>query len=489
MEIRSLIGRLDATGLLSRATGIADDLVVDRLTQDSREVGPGTLFVAVRGGSADGHLFIDKAVNNGAIAVICEAVPGDAESRFPGTAFMEVTDSRSALAEAAALLHHDPSFELRVVGITGTNGKTTTAFLVHHLLNALGHRCGLIGTVQTDLGAGPEPSSMTTPDALVLQRALRSMRDNGCSTCAMEVSSHALDQNRVRSIAFDIAVFTNLTPEHLDYHPTIEAYAQAKKRLFDGLDRGATALFNADDPAGPRMVADTSAASISYGRDTTASIRVEIIENSVKGLRLRMDGREGRFRLVGLFNAYNLAAAYGTGLALGLHEEAVFEALQQASPVPGRFEQIHGSRDRTIVVDYAHTPDALENVLQTMVDLRPKGARLWCVFGCGGDRDRTKRPVMGRIAERYADEVIVTSDNPRTEEPGSILEDIRKGMAHPEKARWIVDRRSAIQAAAEESAAGDVVLIAGKGHETYQIIGAQKLTFDDREEARIAFAQ
>lgn len=489
MEIQSLTARLNRAGLLKGEVLVADGLTADRLVQDSREVGPRSLFVAVRGGSADGHLFIDKAVYNGAIAVVCEAVPGNAEERFPGTAFIEVTDSRAALAEAASLFFRDPSLELRVVGVTGTNGKTTTSFLVHHLLNAVGWRCGLIGTIQVDVGHGTRTSTMTTPDAITVQRVMREMRDNGCEACAMEVSSHAIDQGRVHSVAFDTAVFTNLTAEHLDYHHTLEAYLQAKKKLFDGLDVGSTALYNVDDPAGPRMVTDTAASPISYGFGSTAAVRAEVIENSISGLRLRLDGLEGQFRLVGLFNAYNLTAAYGVGLSLGLREKTVFEALQTAPPVPGRFEQIRVSRDRTVVVDYAHTPDALQNVLQTLQALRQPGSRIWCVFGCGGDRDRTKRPVMGQIAERYADEVIVTSDNPRTEDPEAILSEIRTGMERPDRARWIVDRRAAIATAAEESAAGDIILIAGKGHETYQLIGTEKLDFDDREEARNAFAE
>ncbi|HEX7070361.1 MAG TPA: UDP-N-acetylmuramyl-tripeptide synthetase, partial [Rhodothermales bacterium] len=277
-------------------------------------------------------------------------------------------------------------------------------------------------------------------------------------------------------------------PEHLDYHRTMEAYRDAKKRLFDDLSPDACAVFNNDDLYGASVVADSPARRLSYGRTRDAAIRVEVEANTLAGLHLKLDGQRGRFRLVGLFNAYNLAAAYGAAVALGHDGPQVFEALREAPPVPGRFEQIRVSRGRTVVVDYAHTPDALQNVLQTAAALRPPGAALWCVFGCGGDRDRTKRPAMGAIAERLADRLIVTSDNPRSEDPESILAEIRNGMTRPERAQWIVDRSAAIEAAAAASEAGDVVVIAGKGHETYQIVGEVRTTFDDREEARRAFA-
>ena len=488
MELTSLVGRLSERGLVRRTEGIADDMRVGLLVSDSREAAPNSVFVAVRGAISDGHLFIDKAANNGAIAVVCEAVPGEVRSRPSGTAFIEVTDSRAALAEAASLQFGDPSRALRIVGVTGTNGKTTTSFLVHHLLNELGERAGLLGTILNDLGDAPVPATLTTPDPLFLQRALRTMLDRGCKACAMEVSSHALDQQRVGAVEFDAGVFTNLTPEHLDYHPTMDAYLAAKKRLFDGLPSGASAIYNADDPAGERMVADTLAQRISYGRRPGAAVRVRVEENGIGGLLLGLDDRIARFRLVGLFNAYNLAAAYGVGLALGYESEQVLEALQSAPPVPGRFQQLDGSGGRTVVIDYAHTPDALQNVLETASELRPPGVALWCVFGCGGDRDRTKRPVMGGIAERYADRVIVTSDNPRSEDPEAIMRDIEKGMDQPDRAMWIADRRRAIEAAAEASRPGDVVLIAGKGHETYQIVGTERLPFDDHEEAKRAFA-
>jgi UDP-N-acetylmuramoyl-L-alanyl-D-glutamate--2,6-diaminopimelate ligase len=303
----------------------------------------------------------------------------------------------------------------------------------------------------------------------------------------MEVSSHALDQDRVRGLDYRVALFSNLTQDHLDYHATFDAYLRAKKKLFDHLSADATALYNLDDPAGPKMVADTAARRLSYGRAAGADLRMEVLDNRIDGLRLRLDGHERRFRLVGLFNAYNLLAAYGIGRALGHGAAEVLDALEGAPPVPGRFELLRFDGGPTVIVDYAHTPDALENVLRTVRETKPAAAETWCVFGCGGDRDAAKRPLMGAIAEREADHVIVTSDNPRTEDPEAILHDIRQGLRRPEAARWIVDRRAAIREAAARARPGDVVLIAGKGHEPYQILGTEKTHFDDREEARRIF--
>ena len=492
MQLQPLLDRLRQTDLLTEvqlpAGAAADTITIDHLADDSREVGPEGCFVAVRGTSTDGHSFIDKAVQNGAIAIVCEAVPGKAKARFPGTAFVRVSDSRRALSELAAAYYGDPARELRMIGVTGTNGKTTTATLVHHLLTIVGDTPGLIGTIEIRMGDRAVDTSLTTPGPLDVHRQLRDMVDAGCTSCAMEVSSHALDQDRVASIDYDVAIFTNLTADHLDYHGTLVAYRNAKKKLFDGLAADATACYNADDPAGPQVVADTAAPRLSYGTGAGADIRVEVLESRLDGLRLRLDGRTGSFRLVGRFNAYNLAAAYAAGCALGYDPADVVQALEVAPPVAGRFEQIVFDDGTTVIVDYAHTPDALENVLQSIRSLKPDSAALWCVFGCGGDRDPSKRRMMGSIAERYADRVIVTSDNPRTEEPEAVMNDIRRGMNRPTDAQWLVDRDDAIHAAAEQARPGDVVLIAGKGHETYQVIGTEKRPFDDREKARQYFA-
>ena len=464
-----------------------DALVIEHLTDDSRAVVTGSAFVAIRGTEADGHSFIDKAIANGASLVVCEAVPGAVRERFPGAVFATVSDTRVALAEMAAALYDDPADALRLVGVTGTNGKTTVAFLVHHILEALGETTGLLSTVEVRMGGDTADAALTTPGPIELQRTLRRMVDNDCTACAMEVSSHALDQDRVHGLDYEIGIFTNISADHLDYHGTPRAYRQAKKKLFDGLSSDATVLYNADDEAGPQMVVDTEATTVSFALDRDADIRPKILESRVEGLRLAIDGRERTVRLAGRFNAYNLAAAYGTGRALGHDAGAVLDALAAAPPVPGRFEQLTFEDGPTVVVDYAHTPDALENVLRAVRDTAPADATLWCVFGCGGDRDNAKRGTMGSIAEQLADRVIVTSDNPRTEEPAAIMEDIRRGVSRPDEMKWILDREAAIQAAAEAAQPGDIVVIAGKGHEPYQTIGTEKRPFDDRDMARKYF--
>ena len=480
---------LRAAGLLMGTWESIDNIDIDHVAGDSRKVGPNGLFVAIRGVEVDGHLFIDKAVKNGAIAIVCEAVPANRAHRYPGAAFARVRDSRSALAVLAAAWYGDPSHALRVVGVTGTNGKTTVAFLVQQALGVLGIQAGFIGTVGIRIAGEAFAARLTTPDALNVQRLLRRMADKGCDACAMEVSSHALDQERVRGIAFNVAVFTNLAHDHLDYHKTFEAYLAAKKTLFDRLDADAAALFNADDPAGARMVADTRAICTSYGLDTAADIRADVVEDVMDGLVLRVEGRTRRFRLAGRFNAYNLLAAWGALLALGCDAGDALDALEQARPAPGRFERIRFEDGTHVIIDYAHTPAALQAVLETITAARPSGAHVWCVFGCGGDRDRAKRPMMGAVAERFADHLIVTSDNPRTEDPARILQDIRAGFTDPDRALFITDRGEAIAEASRLARPGDIVLVAGKGHETRQIVGTDQKRFDDREAVRAAFAR
>jgi UDP-N-acetylmuramoyl-L-alanyl-D-glutamate--2,6-diaminopimelate ligase len=355
-------------------------------------------------------------------------------------------------------------------------------------LTELGYKTGLISTIEYRIGADCEPSTHTTPDALDTNRLLRRMVDEGCSACVMEVSSHALVQERVHTIDYSVAVFTNLSQDHLDYHETMAAYRDAKRRLFDGLKPEAAAVYNADDPVGSTMIEDCAARPWAYSLERETDLSGRLLGNTLECLRLSIDGLERSYRLIGRFNAYNLLAAYGVAQALGQARDESVAALASAHPVPGRFEILRVSNGRFAVVDYAHTPDALENVLRTLKETKPVASTLWCVFGCGGDRDAGKRPQMGRIAETLADRVIVTSDNPRTEDPGAILEDIKTGMAHPRNALWIVNRRDAIREAAEKTTAGDVVLIAGKGHEPYQVIGTERIHFDDREEALAAFA-
>ena len=365
-DIKRLIALLQETNLFVDAQGTDITTNIERLANDSRKVGPNDLFIAIRGEIVDGHLFIEKAVKNGAIAVVCEVMPEEALTRFPGIAFIRVNNARAALAELAAHYYGYPARSLDMIGITGTNGKTTTAFLIHHLFSRIGRTCGLLSTVEYRIGDAILEATHTTPDALEINRLLRQMVEAGCDTCVMEVSSHALVQDRVRAIDYRVGVFTNLTQDHLDYHETMEDYFQAKKLLFDHLPPASHSIYNLDDEAGQRIVADSKARAISYGLRQGADIRGTVQKNALSGLELEIDGDERTYQLVGHFNAYNLMAAYATGKALGYAREVLLDALASAAPVPGRFEIIRGSNNRVVVVDYAHTPDALENVLQTI---------------------------------------------------------------------------------------------------------------------------
>jgi len=488
-----LVGRLTGAGLVTSSHRIDAIDPIDHLAHDSRLVAADGCFFALRGTETDGHLFIDKAVSNGAIAVVCETLPDERLERHPGVAFIRVTDARAAMAEAAAAYYGDPADRLRMVGVTGTNGKTTVSYLMHHLLEALGERAGLVGTVAYRFGGLPVPATRTTPDALELHWMLREMVDAGCTACVMEASSHALDQRRTWGLPFSAALFTNLTQDHLDYHGSMEAYREAKRRLFTELPSNAVAVYNADDEAGAAMVADTPARPRSFGTKATADVRFKVLANELTGLHLRLHAddatHERTFRLTGGFNAYNLAAAFATATALGYATEDVLDKLAQAPPVPGRFERLQFADGTTVIVDYAHTPDALEKVLVTAREVMDNGGTLWCLFGCGGDRDRSKRPQMAAVAEAHADHVIVTSDNPRSEPLAQIMADIREGFQAPEAAQWIDDREQAIAHAAAEAAPGDVIIIAGKGHEATQVIGEDERAFDDREVARRLFEQ
>jgi UDP-N-acetylmuramoyl-L-alanyl-D-glutamate--2,6-diaminopimelate ligase len=485
MTTAALIERFSQAGLLRAGGegGVRPGEIVG-VTSDSRAVKPGVAFVAIAGAKADGHAYIAKAVEKGVALVVAER---QVEASVP---VVQVTSSRGALAHASALLHGDPAERLKLMGVTGTNGKTTTAFLLHQMTEALGEKTGLIGTIETRIGDQVVPSTHTTPGPEALHRLLGQMEAAGCTHCALEVSSHALDQSRVTAVPFAAAAFTNLTRDHLDYHGTMEAYREAKERLFHQTGPGAIAAINLDDAAGLAMAQaarDAGADVVGYGETADANVRFELERNALDGLTLLLDGQRSRFRLVGEFNAYNLAAAYSVGVGMGYDAQAVRIALEQASAVPGRFEQFESADGRTVIVDYAHTPDALENVLRTARALMPERGRLWVLFGCGGDRDTTKRRPTAQIAERYADRCIVTSDNPRTEDPEQILADIRHGFDRPSEAAWIVDRREALRYAADHSAPGDVVLVTGKGHEDYMIVGTDKVPFDDRAIVRELF--
>lgn len=482
---KEAIGRLAAQDLVLSHAAVTGPTEICQVSHDSRDIEAGGCFVAIRGRHTDGHLHIQSAIARGASAVVCERpIPGIPD-HVPSAV---VRNGRRALAELSAAVQDDPGNELHVTGITGTNGKTTTSTLVHRVLKQTGTTTGLLGTVAYETIAGMQSATLTTPEPPKLQYLLRQMVSSGCAACVMEVSSHALSQHRVDALRFDVAVFTNLMHDHLDYHGSMSQYFQAKKRLFDGLDSDAVAIYNIDDAAGEPIVADTSARRCSFGRDAAAQVRFALIENSLEGLRMSLDGARYSFRLAGTFNAYNLAAAYAAARAAGLGQAPVLEALAEAPPPAGRFEQFSFTDGTRVVLDFAHTPDALEQVLSALWRGRPDDAGLWCVFGCGGDRDQAKRPVMGAIAERLADHVVLTSDNPRGEDPELITQAILSGMRWPDAAHCIADRRKAIEYTAAVCAAGDVVLVAGKGHESTQIIGEVAVPLSDREEIQRAFA-
>jgi UDP-N-acetylmuramoyl-L-alanyl-D-glutamate--2,6-diaminopimelate ligase len=483
MKLRDLIPNLDKPAVSGSL-----DTEITGLAYDSRKVGPGIAFVALRGTSADGHTFIPKAIALGASAIIAEQAPADDVS----VPWVHVRHSRIALAQAAAALHGHPAKSLTIAGVTGTNGKTTTAFLMHHLFNTAQKRSGLLGTVFYDLGNGGRlPATHTTPESLEIQGLLATMRDNGCRACAMEVSSHALDQDRVFGLPFAAAVFTNLTQDHLDYHGTMEKYFEAKVRLFDitaeSSPRSAL-IINGDDAWGRKLVErfQHTGRVTRFGFGVHNEFRAINVRYDLTGTTFELEAKGRSFLvrspLIGDFNVYNalgaLAAAHGVGLNL---REAV-KSLQNAPQVPGRMERVSENSRFQVFVDYAHTPDGLENALRTARALRPR--RLITVFGCGGDRDRTKRPKMAAAAEAGSDICVLTSDNPRTEDPEQILNDAKAGFARPQKHAIIADRREAIRAALENAWEGDLVLIAGKGHEDYQDIQGKKHPFDDRKIAR-----
>ena len=461
----------------------SSDPEIGALCYDSRRVGRGDCFFAVRGESSDGHDFIGAAVEAGASAVVCEHLP---EQTAEGVSYVVVDDSHGALADMAAAFYGNPSRELRLVGVTGTNGKTTIATLLYDMFRMLGHRAGLISTVVYRVGEREVESTHTTPDAVRLNAMLREMVDAGCEYCFMEVSSHSIVQQRVRGLHFAGAVFTNLTHDHLDYHKTFAEYVKAKKRLFDTLPKGAFALTNADDRNGAVMVQNTRAAVSTYSLRSMADFRCKVLEMHFDGMLLAIDRREVWVDFLGRFNAANLLAVYGTARLLGADAEDVLRCLSALHSVSGRFEPVRSESGRTVIVDYAHTPDALQNVIETINEIRRPEQQLIVVCGCGGDRDRTKRPEMGAIASREASVAVFTSDNPRTEDPEAILDEVMAGAEPGARCLRITDRAQAIRTAVMLSHEGDIVLIAGKGHETYQIVGREKHHFDDREEAAAA---
>ena len=457
---------------------------VHALSCDSRTVERGTCFFAVEGTQVDGHRFIPSAIERGASVVVCRRLP---EERPEGVTFVVVEEVQRAVAEFAAAYYDHPSHELKLVGVTGTNGKTTIATLLYDLVRALGYKAGLISTVVYRIDRRTIESTHTTPDAIRLQAMMREMVDAGCDYCFMECSSHAIVQERIGALHFAGAIFTNLTHDHLDYHGTFAEYLKAKQRLFDRLPKEAFALTNLDDRNGRVMVQNTRAKVVSYSLRDAADYRCRIVEMLLDGMQLRIDDEEVWMQLIGRFNASNLVAIYGAARELGFAREEVLAAMSTLQAVSGRFESVRAANGTMAVVDYAHTPDALENVLRTIEEIRREGQQLIVLCGCGGDRDRTKRPEMARIAAEHATTAIFTSDNPRTEDPETILDEMMAGVDAGVRALRITDRAAAIRTAVMLSKAGDILLIAGKGHESYQIIGHEKLHFDDREEVRRAF--
>ncbi|WP_298032368.1 UDP-N-acetylmuramoyl-L-alanyl-D-glutamate--2,6-diaminopimelate ligase [uncultured Alistipes sp.] len=461
-----------------------DSAAVAGLVYDSRAVRPGDCFFATRGTQCDGHDFIPSAIAKGAAAVVCERLP---EQTADGVAYAVVPDAAGALADMAAAFYGHPSRELKLVGVTGTNGKTTTVTLLYDLVRALGYKAGLISTVVYKIGDRTVEATHTTPDSVRLNAMMREMADEGCEYCFMECSSHAIVQERTRGLHFAGGIFSNITHDHLDYHKTFAEYIRAKKLFFDGLGAKAFALTNIDDRNGRVMVQNTAASVHTYSLRAMADFRCKIVEMHVDGMLLRIDGQEVWVGLVGRFNAYNLLSVYGAAVLLGLDRAEVLRAASTLHAASGRFEFVRAANGTTAIVDYAHTPDALENVIQTVEEIRTPAQKLIVVCGCGGDRDRTKRPEMAQIAVKYADTAIFTSDNPRHESPEAILDEMAAGLDPGTRFLRIADRAEAIRTAVMLSAPGDILLIAGKGHETYQIIGDVKHPFDDREQVRKAF--
>ena len=454
------------------------NVAIERITFDSRAVVPFTAFVAVKGTRSDGHDFIPQAIAQGATAVICEQLP---EALKDEVTYVRVNDAQHALAIMAANFHDQPSRVLTLVGVTGTNGKTSVASLLYRLYRALGFKCGLISTVEIRIGQRTIASTHTTPDAVRLNELLAEMVAEKVTHCFMEVSSHSVMQERITGLEFDVAVFTNITHDHLDYHGTFANYIKAKKRFFDQLGDEAVALVNADDVNSGVMVQNTKAAKRSYAVRNMADHHARIIENQLTGLHLNIDGHDVYTRLVGEFNASNLLAVYSVATILGQAPLDVLTALSDLEPPRGRFQVVRGGGGVIGIVDYAHTPDALKNVLATIGDVCSDDERVITVVGCGGDRDRTKRPIMARLAADMSHMVVLTSDNPRSEDPAAIIHEMRAGLTvidHP-KVLVNADRQEAIRMAVSMARPGDVVLVAGKGHETYQEVNGVKHPFDD----------
>ncbi|WP_396192392.1 UDP-N-acetylmuramoyl-L-alanyl-D-glutamate--2,6-diaminopimelate ligase [Flavobacterium sp.] len=454
------------------------EIAVNKIEFDSRRIETNDVFVAIRGTISNGHDFIEKAISLGATAIVCDTLP---EVTVAGITYIQVKDTNSALAFMASNYYDNPSSKLRLVGITGTNGKTTIASLLYQLFKKAGYKVGLLSTVKIMVDSIEYKATHTTPDSLTINHYLNEMIQMGCEYCFMEVSSHGVHQKRTEGLQFEGGVFTNLSHDHLDYHPTFAEYRDVKKSFFDYLPKSAFALTNVDDKNGAVMLQNTNARKLTYALKSYANYKAQILENQLSGLLLKINENEVWVKLIGTFNAYNLLAIYGTAVELGIESFEALRLLSELESVSGRFQFIVSDEKITAIVDYAHTPDALENVLKTINDIRTKNEQLITVVGCGGDRDKAKRPIMANIATTMSDKVIITSDNPRTENPSTIIAEMEAGVEPQnfKKSLSIEDRKQAIKTACQLANANDIILIAGKGHETYQEIQGVRHDFDD----------
>lgn len=454
------------------------DKTISKIEFDSRKVSSGDVFVAIKGTVADGHQYINKCIEQGAVAIVCETFP---EKIVDGITYVQVNNSHKALAFMAANYYDNPSEKLKLVGVTGTNGKTTIATLLYTMFEKAGYKSGLLSTVKIKVHQAEFPATHTTPDSLTINYYLNEMVESGVAYCFMEVSSHGIHQSRTEGLHFTGGIFTNLSHDHLDYHATFAEYRDVKKSFFDNLPKTAFALSNIDDKNGSVMLQNTKAQKRTYSLKSYSDYKAYVLENQFIGLLLKIDNQEVSTKLIGNFNAYNLLAIYAAGVELGLEKQEALTLLSQLESVSGRFQYVVSKTKITAIVDYAHTPDALENVLNTITDIRTKNEQLITVVGCGGDRDKTKRPVMAHIASSLSDKVIFTSDNPRTEDPAVIISEMEKGVEpqNYKKTLSILDRKQAIKTACQLAESGDIILIAGKGHETYQEINGVKHDFDD----------
>lgn len=464
------------------------DISINKIEFDSRNVAPGDAFVAIRGTQSDGHNYIDKAISQGATTIVCEWVP---EVNAPNVTYVEVKSTSRALAHMASNFYGNPSQNLKLVGVTGTNGKTTIATLLYQLFKMAGYKTGLLSTVKIMVDDKEYKATHTTPDSITINKYLKEMEEAGAEFCFMEVSSHGIHQNRTEGLTFAGGIFTNLSHDHLDYHSNFAEYRDVKKMFFDHLPKSAFALTNVDDKNGLVMLQNTFAKKLTYALKSYADYKAQILESQLSGLLLKINEQEVWVKLIGTFNAYNLLAIYAAAVNLGLEPNEVLRLMSQLESVSGRFQYIISESGVTAIVDYAHTPDALENVIKTIEDIRTRNEQLITVVGCGGDRDKTKRPIMANIASSMSDKAIFTSDNPRSEVPEDIIEDMEKGVEpqNYKKTIAVVDRRQAIKIACQLARPKDIILIAGKGHETYQEIKGVRHDFDDMETVKEILAQ